>query len=206
MNAKSLMTLAILLATSLFDGCAFLHQEPARLYRLSMTLDEATTVALNQARGRVAIEVLPLNSNRPQGGSLGLLVAEVGEVTQVEEFAAGRWEEPPETAMGRAVATAVRPITRTEPTRRLRWSLDQFELVEPAGQTPYAGLALSLRLLSAPGLSAPGRVELAMAEIREHEPLPPNASLEQVVLAFDRAASRALSRVVGFILAASADH
>lgn len=201
MKARIGLVLALVLG-----GCAFMGEEPARMYRLSAALDD-TTWALLAATPQLQVEIQPLDSNRPQGGSLGILVAEVGEVVEVEEFAVGRWEEPPETALARALITALKraggaPLAATNPQGqpqrlRLRWSLDQFEMVEARAGASYVSVALSLRLLD-----NRTRVELAAGEILEREPLPPEPGLDAVVLAFDRASSRALSQVVQCLIAA----
>ncbi|MBK5970843.1 MULTISPECIES: ABC-type transport auxiliary lipoprotein family protein [Thiorhodovibrio] len=184
----------VLMVASLLGGCAFRAAPPALMYRLSIASEPAGSPP--PVTGNA--ELLPLRSNRPQGGSLGILIAQVGEVVRVEEFTAGRWEESPETVIERALterfsrsgesAVATRP--------RLRPSLDQFELVEPvAGDGAHAAVTLSFQLLS-----PRDRLVLATGEIHEREPLSAEsltageAQLDAIVLAFNRASSRAVAR------------
>lgn len=132
------------------------------------------------------------------------MVAEVGEVVRVEEFAAGRWEESPETVIERALAGALsvpvesaerRPRDDAESVLsrpRLRASLEQFEMVEPRGAAEaYVAVALGFQLLS-----PRDRLVLKRGEIQERQPLSADAALDDVVLAFNRASSRAVSRFV----------
>ncbi|EIC22032.1 ABC-type transport auxiliary lipoprotein family protein [Thiorhodovibrio frisius] len=188
-----------LIVVSLISGCAFQAAEPAFMYRLVVTPEAGMDPGSVASR----FELMPLRSNRPQGGSLGIMVAEVGEVVRVDEFSAGRWEESPETVLERALVAELNPrVDVAAPRRdssegalshpRLRASLDQFEMVEPqTGGTPYAAVSLSFQLLS-----PRDRLLLKTGEIQEREPLPTGASLDTVVAGFNRASSRAVSRFV----------
>ncbi|WPL19054.1 ABC-type uncharacterized transport system, auxiliary component [Thiorhodovibrio winogradskyi] len=194
----------VLVAASLIGGCAFQATEPALMYRLVVTPE----AGMDRMRAASPLELMPLRSNRPQGGSLGIMVAEVGAVVRVDEFSAGRWEESPETVIERALIAALNSraaSTAGEPDPseellarpRLRVSLEQFEMVEPqSGGEPHAAVALGFQLLS-----SRNRLVLKTGEIQERQTLPPNPSLEQVVLAFNRASSRAVSRFVAEVLA-----
>ncbi|MBK1649818.1 hypothetical protein CKO36_14740 [Rhabdochromatium marinum] len=192
--------LIMLLVTSLVGGCAFQSAAPTQMYRLSITPDPALTSASTRSPLAETIELMPLRSNRPQSGSLGILVAQVGEVVRVDEFAAGRWEEAPETAIDWALrsqyglsasggATGRTPATGRS---RLYWSLDAFEMVEPlTGDPPYVAVSIRFELRTP---ATPEAMQTGI--IHEREYLPAQAPLQTVVLAFDRATSRAIARLM----------
>lgn len=204
---------------SLVSACAFQPAEPALMYRLSVVTDGATEADIATMPGPAharavsaeSIELMPLRSNRPQGGSLSILVAMVGEVVRVDAFSAGRWEEAPETVIDRALVAELKRYTSIAPNLeesnpalsrpRLRPSLDQFELVEPSADAQaYAAIALSFQLVS-----PRERMVIKSGEIQERELIsagvsltatPVDASqLDAIVLAFNRATSRAVARL-----------
>ena len=199
--------LIALLVTSLVGGCALQSAAPTQMYRLSITPDPALTSASTGPSLAKTVELMPLRSNRPQSGSLGILVAQVGEVVRVDEFAAGRWEEAPETAIDRALrsqyglSASGAAAGRTPPTDRSRlyWSLDAFEMVEPlTGDPPYVTVSIRFELRTPAAAAA-----VQTGAIHEREYLPAQAPLQTVVLAFDRAASRALARLMSVPAAVS---
>jgi hypothetical protein len=231
--AKSRLLAVVMLASlvagliaSLVAGCAFRAAQPALIYRLNILPAPPAAAASSTSPSAPAIpagsgiELLPLRSNRPQSGSLAILVAEIGTVVRVEEFAAGRWEEAPETAIDRALATRLKAYTQVAPAQgapaddqpstplarpRLRATLERFELVETApGGRAHVAVTLGYDIIS-----PADRRLLASGEIHERQPLPtaaaldpaPDAALDVVVQAFDQATTRALERLTTTVIA-----
>jgi len=190
----------LLLIAILLGACAPNNSPPELMYRLQAR-PSATSVS-GADSNPVHIRVMPLRSNRPQGGTLGIFVAQAGPVVRVDSFADGRWEEPPETVIERALIAVLGdsasddPVGATRPPTDkalgLRWSLDQFELVEsPEAGSSHVTVAISFRLLASQRPSA-----VVSGTLREQEPVAMDAPVEAVVLAFNRATSRALSELI----------
>lgn len=193
---------ASLLSVSLLGACALHSKPPELMYRLQAHPSATQVSMADSHQGPARIRVMPLRANRPQGGSLGIFVAQVGPVVRVESFADGRWEEPPETVIERALIAALGDSASdgamsgaqqsAVTALRLQWSLDQFELVESPGDDPSRiKVAIRFRLLASqpPGLVAAGM-------LREQEGVAMGAPVEAVVLAFNRATSRVLSELI----------
>lgn len=191
----------VLLMLGALAGCALSGGAPALVYRLDTEISQLPAVAPRPTR--MPIEVLPLRSNRPRGGSLGIALVHVGQVARVGEFGTGRWEESPERALerglraglGRAapelLVTAGEGALAALSRRRLHWALERFEMVEPAAAPAHVVVALSYSLQR-----LPERKLLVRGEIREVEPLAREAPLDEVVAAFGRASGRALSALL----------
>lgn len=200
----------VLLLLSLLSACAVNKRPPELVYRLQAR-PSATAVSTMDSQPQAAhMRVSPLRSNRPQGESLGIIVAQAGPVVRVESFADGRWEEPPETVIERNLiavlgdsagdASSLAAEHAAVSTLRLQWSLDQFELVEsPRTASSSVMVAIDFQLLASQRPDA-----VAAATIREQEPVAGGAPVEAVVLAFNRATSRALSQLIQQLRAAVA--
>jgi len=198
----------LLLIVGLPGGCALSSRPPELIYRLQARPSATSASAMDSHQEAARIRVMPLRSNRPQGESVGILVAQIGPVVRVESFADGRWEEPPETVVERALVAALGDIggdglrgaaqESAVTALRLQWSLDRFEVVEsPGGSSSRATVAINFRLLA---LQRPG--EVLAGTVREQEPLAVGAPVEDVVVAFNRATSRALSQLIQRLRAA----
>jgi ABC-type uncharacterized transport system auxiliary subunit len=192
-----------LLGAGLIAGCALESRPPELIYRLQAQPDDVAASLAGPQRGAPRMQVAPLQSNRPQGESLGIIVAQTtGPVVRVESFADGRWEEPPETVIERALLAALGDSpsddsSRTAPASagtepRLQWSLEQFELVESAGgSAARVTVAISFRLSAAHSPSA-----VVEGTVTAQEPVPVGAPVEEVVVAFNRATPRALLQLI----------
>jgi len=139
-------------------------------------------------------------------GSLGLLVVTEGTVTRVDEVPGGRWEDPPAEVLQRTLRAAALPEGMARPSTaspiwRLSWSLERMEAVRPDDVATPTEVRVALTWT----LRARGDLEdRAGGPIRVSTPIPSDATLTALVLAFSEATTEALTRLLAAVSEATA--